>query len=199
MKKIKKILLWSISILLAYSMVTAFYIGYYSCLNQTKKADVAIVLGAATWYDEVSPVYEERLNHGIQLYQEGLVDYIMVTGGAISEDGASDASLAKDYLRTHGIDESVILMEEKSRTTKENMSYGLEVMKEHQLDEALIVSDPLHMARSMFLTKEVGLQGYSSPTRSTRYQSAKTIIPFWIRETVLYIGYQWLSLLHLEI
>jgi vancomycin permeability regulator SanA len=35
------------------------------------KADAAIVLGAAVWGNEVSPVFRERINHAIDLYRSG--------------------------------------------------------------------------------------------------------------------------------
>lgn len=198
MTRLKKAVLAVVALCVMYILGTGGYVYAFSQVDQTQKADVAIILGAATWYDEVSPVYEERLNHGIDLYKEGMVDYIMVTGGSVSEDGASDASLAKDYLLSQGIDEQVILVEDQSHTTKENMEYGKAIMDEHHLHRALIVSDPLHMARAMFFSHRAKLNAYSSPTPTTRYQSKETIIPFWLRETVLFMGYQWLNLLHID-
>ena len=53
----------------------------YSKLDEKTPCDAAIVLGAATINGEVSPVYRERLNHGIRLYENGYVDYLIMTGG----------------------------------------------------------------------------------------------------------------------
>lgn len=53
---------------------------------------------------------------------------------------------------------------------------------------ALIVSDPLHMRRSMLLAQDAGLAAYSSPTTSSRYATWRTKLPFLIRETFFYIG-----------
>ena len=66
---------------LLYIAVNLLSICLYSLKDEKQEADVAIVLGAATYYDEVSPVYRERLNHGIRLYQQGLIDKLIVTGG----------------------------------------------------------------------------------------------------------------------
>lgn len=44
-------------------------------------ADVAIVLGAAVWQDKPTPVFEERIKHGINLYQRGAVEVLIFTGG----------------------------------------------------------------------------------------------------------------------
>lgn len=41
----------------------------FSSKNQLIKTDAAIVLGAAAWGDEPSPVFRERINHAIWLYE----------------------------------------------------------------------------------------------------------------------------------
>ncbi len=46
----------------------------FSMKDEKCRADVAIILGAATYNGQVSPVYKERMNHGIALYREGYVD-----------------------------------------------------------------------------------------------------------------------------
>ena len=67
-------------------------------------------------------------------------------------------------------------------------------MDAHQLETAIIVSDPLHMKRAMLLAEDAGITAYSSPTPTTRYISMRTKIPFLARETFYYIGYQWYRL-----
>ena len=67
-------------------------------------------------------------------------------------------------------------------------------MDAHQLETAVIVSDPLHMKRAMLLAEDAGIKAYSSPTPTTRYISMRTKIPFLARETFYYIGYQWYRL-----
>ncbi len=41
------------------------------------EADAAMVLGAAVWGNEVSPVFRERINHAIDLYRRGKVHKII--------------------------------------------------------------------------------------------------------------------------
>ena len=60
--------------------LTALSIVRYASVDETRKADCAIVLGAGTWEGEVSPVFEERLRHAVKLYREGTVPKIILTG-----------------------------------------------------------------------------------------------------------------------
>ena len=56
-----------------YAAVCAVSIWRYAGVDETRPADAAVVLGAAAWEDGPSPVYRERLNHGIRLFQQGYV------------------------------------------------------------------------------------------------------------------------------
>lgn len=162
--------------------------------EQKCKADVIIVLGAATYNGEVSPVYQERLNHGINLYIDGYADKIIVTGGLGEENEETDAYIAKQYVIKQGIPEEDILTEEESVITQENLENSKVIMYKNGYETAIIVSDPLHMKRAMVLAKDAGITAYSSPTRTTKYVSLKTKIPFLAREVFFYVGYKWYRL-----
>lgn len=188
MKK-KKILLISIIILLIYIGANAASIWFYAQKDETRHADAALVLGAATYDGTLSNAYTERLNHAVLLYREGYVDKIIVTGGIAEGNTISDARAAADYLLTLKIPEDDILLEEQSAVTQENIIYARAVMKEHSLSTALLVSDPLHMKRAMLLAKHAGVKCFSSPTQTSCYKTWRTKLPFLVRETFLYIGY----------
>lgn len=194
MKKIKtkyKVLMLLILFLVIYIGKNVFDICAFSAEDQKCRADVAVILGAATYNGEVSPVYRERINHGITLYEEGYVDRLIVTGGTADQGEESDASAAKKYLLSRGIPEEAVLMEDQSSITQENLENSKAIMEENGYETAIIVSDPLHMKRAMLLAEDAGITAYSSPTPSTRYISLRTKIPFLARETFYYIGYKW--------
>ena len=169
--------------------ITAVQIVQYGKLDQKANCDVAIILGAAASDEEVSPVYRERINHGIWLYENGYVDYLILTGGIGEGNEKSDAFVAKQYAIEKGIAEQAILIEEQSTITEENLEYAKTIMGAHSMDTAIIVSDPLHMKRAMLMADDYGITAYSSPTPTTMYRSAKTQIPFLARELFFYIGY----------
>ncbi|MBQ9990702.1 MAG: YdcF family protein [Lachnospiraceae bacterium] len=155
-----------------------------------QKADIAIILGAAASDSEVSPVFRERINHGIWLYENGYVKKLLLTGGTASGNNHSDAHMAMQYALSQDIPEKDILLEEESTITMENLDNAKVIMEEEGYSSAIIVSDPLHMKRSMYLAQqgEKNLLFSSWPTPTTMYKSLKTQLPFLLRETFLYIG-----------
>ena len=173
-----------------YTALQAVSIWRYGAVDETRPADVAIVLGAGTFNGVVSPVYRERINHGVWLYQNGYVKKLILTGGYGAGSTVSDAAAAGQYAISMGMPEADILLEEGSAITQENLQYARELMEEAGDETALVVSDPLHMKRAMLLAKDAGIEAYASPTPTSRYRSLKTKAKFLAREVLYYIGYR---------
>ena len=175
---------------LIYCVTCFLMIYFYGEKDEAREADVALILGAATYNGVVSDAYQERINHGIELYNEGYVKKILVTGGVAEGNYMSDAESARDYIEEKGVDPEDILMEEKSGTTMENLVYGKEVMEKYGYTSAVLVSDPIHMKRAVTMAKDLGIKAYSSPTRTGVYKSFGKRMEFAARETYGYVGYQ---------
>ena len=189
----KKFLKWTALLLAAvtiYSLLCAVSIVRYAQRDEAAPADCIIVLGAGTNGKTPNAVFRERLNHAAALYQEGYSDIILLTGGYSPGNEHSDAWIAGQYLMELGIPKDAILLEEKSTITQENLQYAKKIMDSQEYSTAIIVSDPLHMKRSMRMTKDYEIEAYSSPTPTTRYQTWKSKLPFLARETFFYVGYQ---------
>lgn len=161
----------------------------YGKADEKAPSDAAIVLGAGTWEGQVSPVYRERINHGIWLYENGYVDYLILTGGFGDGSSISDAQAAKQYALSKAVPERAILIEESSTITEENLENAKAIMDEAGLETAIIVSDPLHMKRAMLMAGDYGIHACASPTPTTMYRSLKTQLPFLAREVFFYTGY----------
>lgn len=189
-KKIKWALLSIGIVLILYIISIAISIWNYGEKDEKQSADVAIVLGAATSNGEVTPVFQERINHGIWLYENGFVKTLIFTGGIGEGNEKSDAWVAKQYAIEQGIPESVILLEEQSTITQENIENAKKIMDDNCYDTAIIVSDPLHMKRAMLMADDYGIKAYSSPTPTSRYITLKNKLSFLAREEFFYIGYK---------
>ena len=188
-KTVRLICLFLVLLILFYLIFTAISIVSYGKTDGKANSDVAIVLGAGTSNGEVSLVYRERINHGIWLYENDYVDYLILTGGIGEGNNASDAYIAKQYALSKSVPEQAIFIEEKSTITEENLENATAIMDENSFDTAIIVSDPLHMKRAMLMAGDYGIDACSSPTPTTMYRSFKTKIPFLAREEFFYIGY----------
>jgi len=168
---------------------TAYGIYHYGSKDGIFKADAAIVLGAATWGDQPSPVFRERINHAILLYKEGYVRKIIFTGGRGDSNDYPEAIVARQYALEHAVPEADILIENQSKITEQNLCYANQIAVEHRLERTLIVSDPLHMKRAMLIAQDLGMDAYSSPTPTTRYKSLRSQLKFLARESYFYLGY----------
>ena len=177
-------------ILIGYVLFQRISIWQYASVDETCKADLAIVLGAAASDKVVSPVFRERINQGIRLYRNGYVEKIMITGGYGEGNQYSDAYIGMQYAMKQGIPKEDILIEEKSTITQENLENAKVIMEQNGLQSALIVSDPLHMKRSMLLAKDTGIEAYSSPTTTSMYQGTWVKLKFLAREVFFYVGYK---------
>ena len=189
MKRIGKALLLIFFILLVTAGLLASRIYSYSNTRSDGPADAAIVLGAAVWSTGVSPVFEERINHGIDLYQNRKVRKLIFTGGQGNSNEPTESSAARRYALQRGIPASDILIEEKSHTTYENILYAKQIAAAHGLRKVLIVSDPLHMKRAVSMALDVGLDADPSPTPTTKYQGLSSQAGLLAHETYYYIGY----------
>jgi uncharacterized SAM-binding protein YcdF (DUF218 family) len=188
-KRIAKGLLLIFFILLVTVALLASRIYTYRNAGSDGPADAAIVLGAAVWGTQVSPVFKERINHGIDLYQNGRVRKLIFTGGQGNSNEPTESSAARRYAMQQGVPAGDILIEEKSHTTYENILYAKQIADANGLRKVLIVSDPLHMKRSVVMARDVGLVADPSPTRSSRYQGLGSQAQMLAHETYYYIGY----------
>lgn len=156
-------------------------------VDQAAPADAIIVLGAAAYDARPSPVFEQRIAHGIDLYDRGLAGRLIFTGG-FGGSGArySESQVAQRYALRHGIPEDAILIETASQTTRENLQHASVLMRRHGLQRAIIVSDPLHMARALRLAREYDIDALASATPTSRFRSFGTRWRFLAREVYFF-------------
>ena len=140
--------------------------------------------------DEPSPVFRERINHSIGLYKDGYIKKIIFTGGKADGKKFSESYVAKKYAESHGVNSKDIFIEEKSKITQENLKFAKEIMIENDLSKALLISDPLHMKRTVLIAKDVNINAFSSPTKTSQYKSSSKKLTFLMRESFFYITYQ---------
>ena len=185
---VKVVLVIFFSLLLAVEVVAMRIYSYGNSVSDPQ-GDAAVVLGAAVWGTDASPVFRERINHGIDLYQRGKVRKLIFTGGQGNQGEPTEASAARQYALGHGVSANDILVEEKSHTTYENIVYAKQVADAQGIGNVLIVSDPLHMKRAVAMARDAGFRAEPSPTPSTRYQGVKAQAGLLAHETYYYIGY----------
>ena len=158
----------------------------YGFRDDGRRADCAIVLGTAAWHHKPSPVFQERLNHAIELFKQGRVKAIVLTGGFGDGAPMAESQVAKTYCLERGIPEEALHLETRSQTTVENLAEAEKLLKEQGMTSALIVSDPWHLKRGVLIARRNGIDASQSGTNTTRFKSFKARTTFLIRELYLY-------------
>jgi uncharacterized SAM-binding protein YcdF (DUF218 family) len=178
---------WRVLLLLVLWLVgVASYIVWVGQRDQAAPADVIIVLGAAAYDRNPSPVFKERIRHGIDLYQRGLAKQLIFTGGFGNGARYSESQVARSYALKRGVPSQAILIETESRTTRQNLQQAAALMQARQYRRALIVSDPLHMARALRLAREMGIDALGSSTPTSRFRSFETRKRFLLQEVYFF-------------
>ncbi|MCX7878047.1 MAG: YdcF family protein [Ignavibacteria bacterium] len=159
----------------------------YSTLLENKiTADAGTVLGAAVWGgNRPSPVLRERINKGYELYSKGIIRYIVLTGGG-SPGEMTEAEVSKRELLKKGVKEQFILVENKSNSTLEQISYlSKNVYRQNNWNLIVIISDNFHLLRTKQISRFFGLNIYT--VSSDTPLSAESTFNFCIKESLAVI------------
>jgi uncharacterized SAM-binding protein YcdF (DUF218 family) len=131
------------------------------------KADAIVVMGAAQYDGRPSRLFAARLDHAVELYRIGVATRLIVTGGKATGDRTTEAATARAYAIAHGVPAKAILAEDQSRTTLESIHAVGEVLRKHDLKNAVFVSDRPHMLRVLRMAADEGIPAWGSPTRTS--------------------------------
>lgn len=173
----------AIAVLLSWTAGVVFSIFWGSQKNPNARADAAIVLGAAVWGNNPSPVFAERINHALDLYNQGQVRVLIFTGGIGANSKHAEGDVARAYAIGKGVPPKAILVESKSKTTWENLSGAKKLMVGSNLKSAVIVSDPYHLRRAGMMARKLGMKYVCSPTETSRISGIRAKTKQMLRET----------------
>ncbi|GAB4209756.1 MAG: hypothetical protein OHK0022_41390 [Roseiflexaceae bacterium] len=135
--------------------------------DEAQPASAALVLGTAQSSSSPSPVLRARLDHALDLYRSGMVERIVLTGGADTGGAMPEAETGRDYLVAQGVPSDTLLLETSGQTTWQSLQHASALANANGLGSVLLVSDPFHMLRSLKMAHDLGLNARGSPTRSS--------------------------------
>jgi len=131
-------------------------------------ASAIVVMGAAQYNGRPSPVLKARLDHAVELYQEGRAPMIIVTGGKRPGDKVTQGLTGFDYLRDRGVPESDIRIEGQGTNSYQELSAAALILEQSgQPGDVLLVSDPYHSLRISQIAEQVGLTPHVSPAHTS--------------------------------
>lgn len=134
--------------------------------------EVVIVLGCKVREDgQPATTLRARLDAALDFLENNPDSICVVTGGQGSDEVISEAQCMKNYLLSQGLDESRILFEDRSTSTKENFLYSKEILTEKYgdtLPPVAVATSNYHCFRAGIAAKKLGYKTYSIPAMSPR-------------------------------
>ncbi len=143
--------------------------------DEARSVDAIVVLGAAQYDGRPSPQLVARLDHAIELWNDGRSHLIIVTGGKQQADRFTEAGSAAKYLEEYGIPTAAIALENAGSTTRESLIGVSEILDAKGMTSLLIVTDPYHSLRARLIAQDLDLQAYVSPTRTSPVQGSENL------------------------
>ncbi|WP_460391953.1 YdcF family protein [Actinophytocola sediminis] len=170
---------------------TGFRVWQVARVDDQTKADVVIVLGAAQYDGRPSKVLEARLRKARILYEQGIAEHIVTTGGRQPGDEYTEAEAGAIWLADEGVPEDAVIGVGEGRDTLGSLRAAAEQANRRGWHTAVIVSDPWHSLRARTMAAELGLDAWTSPTHSGPIvQTREVQIRYILRETAALLYYR---------
>jgi uncharacterized SAM-binding protein YcdF (DUF218 family) len=184
-------LLWicgaAAAMLLAWLLHVATEIHWQSVSDESRPADVIIILGAAEYAGRPSPVLKARLDHALELWRRGLAERFITTGGAGGDPVFTEGEVARDYLIRNGVRSENVLIENKGESTVYSTAAAAEMMRRHNLTSCIIVSDGYHIYRVKKMLEFQGITVYGSPRPAQQEQTPMQRRWLYFRQALAYV------------
>jgi uncharacterized SAM-binding protein YcdF (DUF218 family) len=190
----RRIMLALLVIVLAYFAVTTFLVATWMGKDERRPADAIVVLGAAQYDGRPSAIYRARLEHAVDLYNQRLAPVIVFTGGNTPGDRFTEGASGARWAVRQGVPTVAALVEDHSRSTYQNLAGAKRTLADRRSANrrlrVVLVSDPFHMYRAVRQARDLGLEAYPSPTRTSPLSASKVkLTESVIREDLAIAGY----------
>lgn len=122
-----------------------------------KDVDCILVLGAGVWNDNrPSPMLEDRLKEGIELYQRGISNRLLMSGDHGRKE-YDEVNVMKYFAMEKGIPSSNIFMDHAGFSTYESMYRARDIF---EVDKIVIVTQGYHLYRALYIADCLGIEAY---------------------------------------
>lgn len=151
----------------------------YPPTHANQDAQAIVVLGGGIRPpDEVRKIARldndtlQRCIQGAELYLSGPRRKVVVTGGKVdpTREGPTLAEAMKQFMLQLGVAEDDMLVEAQSRSTYENARFSADLLKDHEIDRVILVTDATHLYRALLCFRA---QNISATPSGVRYRATQ--------------------------
>lgn len=167
---VKGLIYVSILLILIFLFIDQYIVGYSKqfILSDSKlpEAQTAIVLGARVYpNDNLSVMLQDRMDHGIYLYQIRKVPTILLSGdhGHITYD---EVNAMKNYAHEKNVQLDDIFLDHAGFNTYNSIYRAKEVFKTKKI---IIVTQKYHLYRAIYIARTLGIEAYGKAADNHRY------------------------------
>jgi uncharacterized SAM-binding protein YcdF (DUF218 family) len=184
------LLLAAVGAFLLFLGMTGLRIVHAAGESPTHKADAIVVFGAAEYAGRPSPVFRARLDHGFDLFRQGLAPVVITTGGAAQDPEFSEGGVGRDYLLGRGIPEQSLIAETQGSDTARSAERVANIMRANGMKTCIAASDAYHVFRIRSLLEHEGVQVEVAPRPDSRPKSLWQKFEAVMREAMSYLVWE---------
>ena len=126
-------------------------------IDRIERCDVGIILGSKVNANGIpSTRLTARLNKGVELYQHGFFQHIIVSGGT-GKEGFDEATVMKNYLVAHHVPSDAIITDSGGLNTEATGRNSQTIMYQRGFKSAMLISQYFHIARTRLIFKRFSI------------------------------------------
>jgi uncharacterized SAM-binding protein YcdF (DUF218 family) len=127
--------------------------------SRLRRADAIVVLGAPLLADgSLGAMLEERVQSGVELWRRGWGGRLVLSGGSAAPGQPAEAPAMAARARDLGVASGALLVEDRSRSTRENALRTAELLRAEGLESVIVVTQPYHLRRALAFFQRAGLE-----------------------------------------
>lgn len=155
-----------IALLTLYYLASLWFVHSVGTSDQAREVDAIVVLGAAQYDGRPSPQLAARLDHVVELWDQGFAPLVITSGGKQPGDRFTEAEASRNYLVDRGVPATAIV-QVGGTNSYETLLAVRDAVRQRDGESVLLVTDPYHSLRVRMISQELGLTAYVSPTRTS--------------------------------
>lgn len=135
-------------------------------IRKKRRLDYIVVLGCAVFGQKVPPLLAGRLDKAIRLMACNPNAKLICSGGQGPGEDIPEGEAMAAYAMAHGVPEGKIIIENKSRSTRENLQFSRALMQ-GTAPRIAIVTTAYHVFRALLLARQCGIRcvGFGAKTK----------------------------------
>lgn len=162
-------------------------IAFFGTTDYRRPADVAIVFGARVMPDgRPSVALADRVRTGVELYHEGLVGTLIMTGGVEPDTGFDETAVMATLAEDLGVPADAIIRDPLGVSTDASVRSTAAIIAARGLRRVLAVSHFYHLPRIKLAFARAGIDVDTVPARITAHipqavaNTAREIPALWV-------------------